>query len=49
MVQYEVEISGGKRVKVNIVNPRKKALFHEGEKISLTFSSEDIVPIPIKG
>jgi hypothetical protein len=49
LVQYEVEISGGKRVKVNVVNPRKKALSHEGEKISLTFSSEDMIPIPIKG
>jgi spermidine/putrescine ABC transporter ATP-binding subunit len=48
LVQYEVEVFGGKKVKVNVVNPRKKALFHEGEKVILTFSSEDIVPIPLK-
>jgi spermidine/putrescine ABC transporter ATP-binding subunit len=48
LVQYEVEVFKGKRVKVNVVNPRKKALFQEGEKVSLTFSSEDIVPIPLE-
>jgi spermidine/putrescine ABC transporter ATP-binding subunit len=46
LVQYEVEVFKGKTVKVNVVNPRKKALFREGEKVSLTFSSEDFVPIP---
>jgi ABC-type Fe3+/spermidine/putrescine transport system ATPase subunit len=49
LVQYEVEVSGGKKVKVNMVNPRKKALFQEGEGVSLTFSSEDVVLIPLKG
>ena len=49
LVQYEVEVIGGKRVKVNVVNPRKKTLFQEGEQVSITFSSEDIVPIPLKG
>jgi iron(III) transport system ATP-binding protein len=49
LVQYEVEISGGKKVKVNMVNPRKKALFQDGEGVSLTFSSEDVVLIPLKG
>ncbi len=48
LVQYEVEVTGGKRVKVNVVNPRKKALFQEGEKVSLTFSPGDIVAIPLK-
>lgn len=48
LVQYEVEVTGGKRVKVNVVNPRKKALFQEGEQVFLTFSSEDIVSIPLK-
>jgi spermidine/putrescine ABC transporter ATP-binding subunit len=48
LVQYEVEVVGGKKVKVNVVNPRKKTLFHEGEEVSITFSSEDIVPIPLK-
>ena len=48
LVQYEVEISGGKKVKVNMVNPRKKALFQDGEGVSLTFSSEDVVLIPLK-
>lgn len=48
LVQYEVEVTGGKRVKVNVVNPRKKALFQEGERVSLTFSPEDIVAIPLK-
>ncbi len=47
-VQYEVEIEGGKKVKVNVVNPRKKAIFEEGERVLLTFSAEDIVPIPLK-
>jgi predicted DNA-binding antitoxin AbrB/MazE fold protein len=42
-----VELSEGKRVKVNVVNPRKKILYEEGEKVSLIFSAEDIVPIPI--
>lgn len=49
LVQYEVEISGGKRVKVNVVNPRKKALFQDGERVSIAFSSEDVVLIPLKG
>ena len=48
LVQYEVEVTEGKRVKVNLVNPRKKALLKEGEKVSLTFSPEDIVAIPLK-
>jgi len=47
LVQYEVEVSGGKRVKVNMVNPRKKALLKEGEQVSLTFAPEDVVFIPI--
>ena len=47
-VQYEVEVSEGKRVKVNVVNPRKKALFGEGEQVFIIFSSEDIVSIPLK-
>jgi hypothetical protein len=33
---------------VNAVNPRKKALFGEGEQVFLTFSSEDVVSIPLK-
>ncbi len=49
LVQYDVEVFKEKRVKVNVVNPRKKALFKEGERVSLTFSPEDIVPIPLKG
>jgi ABC-type Fe3+/spermidine/putrescine transport system ATPase subunit len=48
LVQYEVEVSQGKRVKVNVVNPRKKATFGEGEQVSLTFSSEDVVLIPLQ-
>jgi len=48
LVQYEAEVTGGKKVKVNVVNPRKKSLFHEGEEVTLTFSSEDVVPIPLK-
>ena len=48
LVQYEVEVTKGKRVKVNLVNPRKKALLKEGERVSLTFSPEDIVAIPLK-
>jgi len=43
-----VEVSEGERVKVNVINPRKKALFHEGEKVFVTFSLEDIVSIPLK-
>jgi iron(III) transport system ATP-binding protein len=49
LVQYEVEVTKGKRVKVNLVNPRKKALLKEGERVSITFSPEDIVAIPLKG
>jgi spermidine/putrescine transport system ATP-binding protein len=49
LVQYEVEVSGGKRVKVNMVNPRKKALIQEREQVSLTFSPEDVVSLPLKG
>jgi hypothetical protein len=48
LVQYEVEIYKGKKIKVNVVNPRKKTLFQKGEKVSLTFSSEDGIPIPLK-
>jgi spermidine/putrescine ABC transporter ATP-binding subunit len=47
LVQYEVEVSQGKRVRVNVVNPRKKALFGEGEEVFLTFSSADVVLIPL--
>jgi ABC-type Fe3+/spermidine/putrescine transport system ATPase subunit len=49
LVQYEVEVSEGKRVKANVINPRKKALFLEGEKVFITFSLEDIVSIPLRG
>jgi spermidine/putrescine ABC transporter ATP-binding subunit len=49
LVQYEVEISGEKRMKVNVVNPKKKVLFRDGERVSVAFSSEDVVLIPIKG
>jgi iron(III) transport system ATP-binding protein len=48
LVQYEVEVSGGKRIKVNVVNPRKKVLFQEGDKVTLVFSPEDVVAIPLK-
>ena len=48
LIQYEVKVFEDKRVKVNVVNPRKKPLFQEGEKVSLTFSSEDVVPIPLE-
>ena len=48
LVQYEVEVISGKRVKVNMVNPRKKTLFQEGEKVALIFSPEDVVAIPWK-
>jgi ABC-type Fe3+/spermidine/putrescine transport system ATPase subunit len=46
LVQYEVEVPDGKRVKVNVVNPRKKPLHQEGEKVFITFSSDDVVLIP---
>jgi ABC-type Fe3+/spermidine/putrescine transport system ATPase subunit len=49
LVQYEVEVDRGKKVKVNAVNPRKKTLFQEGEKVVILFSPEDVVLIPIKG
>jgi len=48
LVQYEVEVPSGERVKVNVVNPRKKTLFREGEEVALTFSPGDVVPIPLK-
>jgi spermidine/putrescine ABC transporter ATP-binding subunit len=48
LVQYEVEVSQGKRVKVNVINPRKKALFHEGESVLITFSLEDIISLPLR-
>lgn len=48
LVQYEVEVTGGKKVKVNVTNPRKRALFAEGEKVCLSFQSEDMVAIPLK-
>lgn len=48
LVQYEVEVCGGKRIKVNVVNPRKKAIFEEGERVILTFSPDDTIPIPFK-
>ena len=35
-------------MKVNVVNPRRKVLFQEGDRVSLTFSSEDVVAIPLK-
>jgi spermidine/putrescine ABC transporter ATP-binding subunit len=49
LVQYEVEVARDKKVKVNVVNPRKKALFQEGEKVVVLFSPEDVVLIPMKG
>lgn len=48
LVQYETEVTGGKRVKVNATNPRKRAIFAEGERVHLSFESEDIVPILLK-
>jgi len=48
LIQYEVKVFEDRRVKVNVVNPRKKPLFQKGEKVSLTFSSEDIMPISLE-
>lgn len=48
LVQYEVEVAGREKVKVNVVNPLKRAIFSEGERASLTFLAEDLVPIPLK-
>ena len=49
VVQYDVEVAREKKVKVNVVNPRKKALFQEGERVLITFSPDDVVLIPMKG
>jgi iron(III) transport system ATP-binding protein len=49
LVQYEIDVSSQKKVKVNVVNPRKKILFKGGDRVVLTFSSEDVVPIPLHG
>jgi len=48
LVQYEVEVSGGKRGKANVINPRKKALIPEGERVFIIFSPEDVVSIPLR-
>jgi len=48
LVQYEIEVTGGKKVKVNVTNLRKRAIFTEGERVFLSFESEDMVPIPLK-
>jgi ABC-type Fe3+/spermidine/putrescine transport system ATPase subunit len=48
LIQYEVEVFEDRRVKVNVVNPRKKVLFQVGEKVAVTFSPEDVVTIPLK-
>ena len=49
LVQYEVDVSSQKSLKVNVVNPRKKTLFKGGDRVALTFSPEDIVAIPLQG
>ncbi|MGQ9647170.1 MAG: ABC transporter ATP-binding protein [Thermodesulfobacteriota bacterium] len=48
LVQYEVEVVAGKRVKANVINSRKRPIFHDGEKVFLTFSLEDIISIPLR-
>ncbi|MBM3241377.1 ABC transporter ATP-binding protein [Candidatus Poribacteria bacterium] len=43
LIQYEVEIASGNRIKVNTQNPRRTPLLQKGESVFLTFSPYDAV------
>lgn len=43
LIQYEVEIASGNRIKVNAQNPRRTPLLQKGESVLLTFSPYDAV------
>jgi len=43
LIQYEVEIASGNRIKVNAQNPRRTPLLQKGESVFLTFSPYDAV------
>ena len=43
LIQYEVEIASGSRIKVNTPNPRRTPLLQKGESVFLTFSPHDAV------
>ena len=43
LIQYEVEIASGSRIKVNTPNPRRTPLLQKGESVFLTFSPSDAV------
>jgi len=43
LIQYEVEIASGGRVKVNAPNPRRNPILQRGESVLLTFSPHDAV------
>ncbi len=43
LIQYEVELASGIRIKVNTTNPRHNPLLQRGEPVILTFSPHDAV------
>lgn len=43
LIQYEVEIASGGRIKVNGANPRGNPILQKGESVLLTFSPHDAV------
>jgi len=43
LVQYDVKIASGSRIKVNTPNPRRTPLLQKGESVLLTFAPDDAV------
>ena len=43
LVQYDIKIASGSRIKVNTPNPRRTPLLQKGESVLLTFAPDDAV------
>ena len=41
-VRYEIETGWGDTLRVDTYNPRHQYVFHEGERVSMTFDSKDV-------
>jgi ABC-type Fe3+/spermidine/putrescine transport system ATPase subunit len=44
-VEYEIR-AGARTIKANVVNPKGKAVFQNGARVSVGFTPEDIILVP---
>jgi hypothetical protein len=44
-VEYEI-LAGGRTIKANVVNPKGRAVFQPGARVSVGFAPEEIILVP---